>query len=68
MAKTIDIFIESVSEFPLSSPISSLSVADAVRKYKWASGDTHLIDEPAGYEEENHALYCNVISYVYCPT
>lgn len=56
------VYIKSISEFPLSSPILSFGLVDAaVRKYKCAFNDSFLIDELEDYDEETHTLYCVVI-------
>lgn len=56
------VFIKSIAEFHLSSPILSFGICNAaVRRYKCALSDNYLIDELEDYDEENNSLYCVVL-------
>lgn len=55
-------FIKSIAQFPLSSPILSFGIVDAmVRKYKCACNDVYLLEELDDYDEETMNRYCVVI-------
>lgn len=55
-------FIKSIAQFPLSSPILSFGIVDAmVRKYKCACNDVYLLEELDDYDEDTMNRYCVVI-------
>lgn len=57
------VFVKSIAEFHLSSPILSYSICNAVvRKYKSALSDNYFVDEGEDYEDDlNNAIYCVVL-------
>lgn len=56
------VYIKSIAEFALSSPILSFGIIDAsVRKYKCAYNDHYLLDELDDYDEDSLNRYCVVI-------
>lgn len=59
------VYVKSIAEFHLSSPILSYSICNAVvRKYKSAFSDNYFADEGEDcYDEENNinAIYCVVL-------
>lgn len=56
------VFIKSIAEFHLTSPILSYGISNAsIRRYKCALSDNYLIDELEDYDEENNSLYCVVL-------
>ncbi|XP_037912102.1 enhancer of mRNA-decapping protein 4 homolog isoform X3 [Hermetia illucens] len=59
--KKVSVFMKSISEFPLSSPMLSFSIVDAsVRKYKCQETESLLAEDLDDYDEEN-ATYCVVV-------
>lgn len=55
-------FIKSITEFPLSSPILSFGIVDAiVRKTKCELTDHYLLEELDDYDNDNLSRYCVVI-------
>lgn len=55
-------FVKSIAEFPLSSPILSFGIVDAmVRKYKCACNDVYLLEELDDFDEDSINRYCVVI-------
>lgn len=56
------VYVNSVAEFPLSSPILGFEIANAaIRRYKCGSNDNYLMDELEDFDEENSSFYCIVI-------
>lgn len=56
------VFVKSIAEFHLVSPILSYGISNAsIRRYKCALSDNYLIDELEDYDEENNSLYCVVL-------
>uniref|UniRef100_A0A1I8PAA0 Uncharacterized protein n=1 Tax=Stomoxys calcitrans TaxID=35570 RepID=A0A1I8PAA0_STOCA len=57
----VQVYVKSISEFPLSSGILSFSIVDAdVRRYKCAN-DNYMCEELDDYDEETSSIYCVVV-------